>query len=133
MSNKKDRQARAETGGTEGTAEKAPRAEKGTSITSKVKAAFLEILGEWLSSQQVNAGTLDQYKELFDNLSLQKGAGMPPEIQLANIKSIVDEMFESKNVDQEKLRILLNRQDRIKRSLKKASEPQTEQGETASA
>ena len=93
------------------------RKERGTSLPAQIKAAFLEIMGEWTSSNQVASATLDQYKELFESVPLTRGVGIPLEIQLANIEMAITKMFESKDIDEDELRKLLNRKARVQKAI----------------
>lgn len=94
------------------------RAKRGSTLSAQIKIHFLEIMAEFATSGQVNKSTLENAIPVFEQVPVTATVGMPPEVQLANIETTIAEMFESKNIDQNELRKLLNRKARLERLIK---------------
>lgn len=114
MANKNNRQATATAKAPE-TVESGDKQKmkKGTSVIAQIKRHFMEVLGEYASSGQVNQGTLDAALEVFKIVPQTKGLGLSPELEIANIDATLAQMYESKEVQttagMDKQRKLLNR------------------------
>lgn len=93
------------------------RAKRGSSISAEIKKMFMELVGEYVTSGQVAGVTWDAAKDVFERVPTTKGLGIPAEIQIANIDGRLEEMFSSGNVDQDELRQLLNRKQRLQKQI----------------
>lgn len=93
------------------------RTKRGESLSAQIKTHFLEILGEFVSSGQVANQTLQNAVAVFEQVPMTSGIGIPLDVQLKNIEDAVAKMFDSKNIDQDELRRLLNRKQRIQKAL----------------
>lgn len=91
------------------------RTKRGTSLAAQIKSHFMEIVGEFVSSGQVAGQTLTNAVEVFEQIPVTAAVGIPYEVQIKNIDDAVTKMFASKNIDQDELRRLLNRKQRLEK------------------
>lgn len=102
---------------TEQEATERKRARRGSTLTAQMKRHFCEIMGEFATSGNVNQSTLEDALPIFEQIPITNSMGLPIEVQLANIQHSITEMFESKQIDENELRKLLNRKARLEKAL----------------
>lgn len=98
----------------EGATQEKERAKKGTSLSVRTRSAFMEILGEYVTTGgEVNLETIAQFVPLFEEMPVAAGSGIAPEIQIANIDTTLEKEYTSGAKNWDKIRKLLNRKQRM--------------------